>query len=37
MVPETKTAKMFNKFDRNPNGYELSGNRNELKKEPGFL
>ena len=37
MMPETKAAKMLNKFYTYPDGDKLACNRNKLKKEPVFF
>jgi hypothetical protein len=37
MVQQVKPAKMFYKFDGDPDGNELSGYRNKLQEKPNFV
>ena len=37
MMPETKAAKMLNKFYTDPDGDKLASNRYQLEKEPIFF
>jgi hypothetical protein len=36
-MAQTEAAKMFNKFYKYPDGHELSGDGNKLKKKPNLV